>query len=164
MSYPISNEELELVDMKQISGKIRSVADPETMQVTIQMMGRQICDLIYSYNRKNRYKYVDQAKRYIAEHYSDSNLSLNDVAEYVQISASYLSELFAEISGEKFSGYLAAYRIEKARQQLQTTSEPAKEIGSRCGFNSVQNFNRVFKKMTGLTPGQYRESAKDPSI
>jgi len=113
--------------------------------------------LMHSYGGKNRYKYVERAKEYIANNYANSSLSLNDVADHIGISASYLSELFFEVSGEKFSAYLAEYRVEKARQLLRTTNTTIKEIGFLCGFNSIQNFIRVFKKVTNDTPGHYRE-------
>ena len=115
--------------------------------------------MISGYARKNRYKYVNQAKEYIAANYSNSSLSLNDVAEHCSISASYLSELFNEVGGEKFSAYLAKYRVEKARQLQSATNLTVKEIGYQCGFNSSQNFIRVYKKYTGVTPGQYKGEA-----
>lgn len=110
--------------------------------------------MIGAYARKSRYKYVSQAKEYIHANYSNSSLSLNDVAEHTGISASYLSELFNEIAGEKFSVYLAKYRVEKAQQLQSVTNLTVKEIGFQCGFNSSQNFIRVYKKYTGHTPGK----------
>ena len=158
--YPLTTEEQELLEGRSVSDRVRQSADADTLQMFVLERCRQICQMIYTYNRKNRYKYVDQAKAYIAEHFTDSDLSLNDVGEHIGISGSYLSELWSEQNGEKFTSYLASYRVEKARQLLQSTQDPIKEIGLQCGFNSVQNFNRVFKKHTGMTPGQYRDSGK----
>ncbi len=161
LAYPLTEEEKRLADVKEAAEEIRRMPDRESLHVFVQERCRKICRLIYAYNRKNRYKYVDQAKEYIADHYIDSSLALNDVAEHIGISASYLSELWSEQGGDKFSGYLALYRVEKSRKLLQETALPVKEIGVRCGFNSVQNFNRVFKKFTGVTPGQYRDSGQE---
>ena len=117
-------------------------------------MFRMVC----TYSQKTRYKYIEHAKQYVSDNYMDSNLSLNSVGDYVGISASYLSELWREVTGEKFSVYLGMLRVEKAQQLLKTTKLTTKEIGFRCGFNSLQNFIRVFKKYTGVPPGQFRET------
>lgn len=157
ITYPLTPEEQELVDEKNITDRITDSEDTEALHIFILDSCRQICHVIYTYNQKNRFKYVDQAKEYISNHYTESDLSLSDVSEHIGISSSYLSELFVESGGGRFSTYLASYRVEQARKLLLSESLPTKEISSRCGFNSVQNFNRVFKKYTGMTPGQYRQ-------
>ena len=108
-------------------------------------------------SKKSRYRYVEEAKAYVSEHYADSNLSLNEISDYIGITSSYLSALFAEVTQEYFSGYLNTYRIEQAKQLLNTTGQTITVVGYKCGFNSVQSFCRVFKKVTGMTPNQYRE-------
>ena len=118
---------------------------------------------IHSSSRRSRYRYVDSAKEYIAAHYSDGSLSLNEVSEAVGISAPYLSGIFSESEQIGFSAYLNQYRVEQAKQFLEQTTTNMTEIGYKCGFNSAQSFNRVFKKMTGFTPGQYREHVKNPT-
>lgn len=112
-------------------------------------------------SRKNRYQYVKEAKSYIAAHYMDSNLSLNEISEYIGITASYLSSLFAEVTGQNFSGYLNEFRIEQAKLLLRTTGRTITEVGYKCGFNSVQSFSRSFKKFTRMTPNGYRESQRE---
>lgn len=156
IAYPLTQEEQEKLEESQTSETIRAFQDPGELESFILAQCREVCHLILNYNKKSRYRYVETAKEFIGENYANSNLSLNDVAEHIGISASYLSELFNEIGGEKFSAYLASYRVDKARQMLKVTSMTIKEIGFQCGFNSIQNFIRVFKKVTGYTPGQYR--------
>ena len=115
---------------------------------------------VQSGSKKNRYKYVNDAKEYIETHYSDGNLSLNHVSDAIGISAPYLSGLFNEVIKENFNSYLNSYRVKQAKQFLEETSQNIAEIGYKCGFNSAQSFSRVFKKYTGYTPGQYREWKK----
>ncbi len=160
IAYPLTQEEQEKLEESRTSAAIREFQDAESLESFILEQCQEICRLILNYNKKNRYRYVETAKEFIGENYANSNLSLNDVAEHIGISASYLSELFNEIGGEKFSSYLASYRVDKARQMLKVTSMTIKEIGFQCGFNSIQNFIRVFKKVTGYTPGQYRGQAE----
>lgn len=157
MLYPLTKEDqlvlnrcrtrLETIDLGQKQDVVRMIQEDYQM----------IFKMVAACSHKNRYKYIEAAKTYIAENYMDSNLSLNMVSDYVGISAPYLSELFNEIVNEKFSAYLAAFRVEKARQLFYSTKLTSKEISIKCGFNSVQNFIRVFKKFTGHTPGRYRE-------
>lgn len=112
--------------------------------------------MLDTYNRKRQNKYILGALAYIAEHYSDSDLSLNSVSEYLGIHSSYLSRLFNETRQTSFTVVLSEYRIEMARQLLQLTTQSVADIGFKTGFNSAQNFIRVFKKYTGITPGQFR--------
>lgn len=158
ITLPLSEEDQHLLESTHAATELTAAKTREALMNGVLEYARMAVGLLHVYNRKNSYKYVKQAKEYIAQNYADSNLSLNDVCEHIGISASYLSELFNEISGEKFSAYLASFRVEKASQLLRTTNVTIKEIGFRCGFNSIQNFIRVFKKYMDQTPGYYRES------
>ena len=60
----------------------------------------------------------------------------------------------------RFTVYLNRYRVERAKEFLAKMSSPTGEIGELCGFNSAQNFTRVFKKYAGVTPGQYRDELR----
>lgn len=109
------------------------------------------------YNRKRQNKYILGAGEYISEHYSDSDLSLSSVSEHLGIHSSYLSRLFNESENKSFTTALNEHRIEMAKQLLSLTEQSVADIGFKTGFNSAQNFIRVFKKHTGATPGQFRE-------
>lgn len=113
---------------------------------------------------KKQYLHIQNAIRCIEEYYSDSNLSQNDACEKIGISASYLSALFREYKQQTFSAFLSQYRVEQSKLLLRSTGIPVNDIGFSCGFNSGQNYFRVFKKFTGMTPGQYRaaERGKEP--
>ncbi len=156
ISLPLNETDLHRVEKSHIAREIAGMDTREKIDAEVMNYCSVAVNLIASYSGQNRYRYVEKAKEYIAEHYADRALSLTDIATGVGISASYLSELFTEIAGEKFSSYLASFRVEKAARLLRTTVVTAREIGFMCGFNSIQNFNRVFKKYTGTTPGQYR--------
>ncbi|WP_308589007.1 helix-turn-helix domain-containing protein [uncultured Oscillibacter sp.] len=107
--------------------------------------------------RSNRLIYL--AKRYIGAHYQDGLLSLNDVAEAIGVNASYLSTLFPSVTGMRFTEYLGRCRIAAAKRELLETDRPIKEISALCGFNSVQNFTRVFRQYADCSPTQYRQGA-----
>lgn len=158
ITYPLSKEDQQILAQSRANMESHSANQREDLRSAFQEGAELMFRMVSTYSQKTRYKYIEHAKQYVSDNYMDSNLSLNSVGDYVGISASYLSELWREVTGEKFSVYLGMLRVEKAQQLLQTTKLTTKEIGFRCGFNSLQNFIRVFKKYTGVPPGQFRET------
>lgn len=106
----------------------------------------------------SKYKDVtDKVISYIEEHYADEDLSLNILAEYVRFSPNHLSMIFSQETGETFSKYLIEYRIGKAKEALKCTSLKSSEIAMQVGYRDPHYFSYMFKKVTGMTPTQYRE-------
>ena len=96
-----------------------------------------------------------KARNFIHEH-SDEELSLATVGKSVHISPNYLSEKFKEVTGVNFVDYIARHRIEKARELLQNLNLRISEIAFAVGFQSLSQFNRVFRKLAGKSPTAYR--------
>lgn len=101
---------------------------------------------------------VVRAKRYMADHYEDCELSLSKVAEYVGLNEKYFTNRFTKETGENFSSYLTALRMQKAKELLKTTSFKVYEVSEMVGYHNVEHFNRMFKKWNGITPAQYRKT------
>ncbi|HJC92012.1 MAG TPA: response regulator [Candidatus Mediterraneibacter excrementigallinarum] len=100
---------------------------------------------------------VLMAIEYIRNNYSHQ-ISLEDIAEYVGISRIYLSQLFKKETGKNIRDYLAEYRLSKAKELLLTSNLKIYTISELCGFGSAQYFNRIFKKMTGFSPYQFKDN------
>jgi AraC-like DNA-binding protein len=83
-------------------------------------------------------------------------LSCNEVAETVHLSANYFGTLFKKSTGHSFKDYLNMERIEQSKKLLPDTNRPIKQICAQVGFEDYNYFNRVFKKYTGLPPATYR--------
>jgi YesN/AraC family two-component response regulator len=96
-----------------------------------------------------------KARKFIHDH-SDEELGLTRVAKSVNISANHLSEKFKQVTGVNFVDYIARTRTEKASERLQNSNLRISEIGFAVGFQSLSQFNRVFKKLTGKSPSAYR--------
>ena len=96
------------------------------------------------------------ALKYIEAHYRE-DISQADVAEAVHLTPSYFSTLFKKSFGQGFSDYLTELRIERVKERLATSSEKIKDIAAAEGFRDPQYFVKIFKRLTGLTPSQYRE-------
>lgn len=156
----ISQEDIQKLKAAARMETICTLADANEVREKIGELLSEIGRALRQNSGKSRYRYVDYAKEYIAAHYSDGNLSLDEVSKAVGISAPYLSGIFSEVNKGGFLAYLSSYRVEQAKQYLTETNETVAEIGKMCGFNSAQSFSRVFRKQTGVSPGQYREKMK----
>ncbi len=101
---------------------------------------------------------IVRAKRYMADHYEDCDLSLPKVAEHVGLNEKYFTNRFTKETGENFSSYLTALRMQKAKELLKTTTFKVYEISEMVGYHNVEHFNRMFKKLNGITPARYRKT------
>ena len=101
-------------------------------------------------------KYFIEAKTYMENHYMEYDLSLNSIAEKIGISASYLSRIFTSAYNMRFTQKLNELRIEKSKELLADDNKLIRDIAQEVGFFTVQNFMRVFKQRTGITPSEYR--------
>ena len=101
---------------------------------------------------------VEQAKRYISENL-DKDLSLHAVAEKMLMNPSYFSYLFKKETGMTYIGYVNMKRIQYAQVLLRSEPElKIYNIADRVGFIDVKYFSRVFKKIAGVSPSDYRDT------
>lgn len=99
---------------------------------------------------------LSAAIKYVDEHYSDCNLSLNEVAKEVNISPSYLSAMFSRENKTTFVEYMTAKRMEQAKQMLLSTSQKSQVIAEQVGYKDPHYFSYIFKKTYGLSPKEFR--------
>jgi two-component system response regulator YesN len=99
---------------------------------------------------------IRQAKEYLAQHYANPELSLNEVASQVNLSASHFSVVFSQEAGQTFKEYLTEIRINKAKELLRMTSLRSADIAYQVGYNDPHYFSSVFKKNIGLSPIEFR--------
>lgn len=98
---------------------------------------------------------ITRAKEYIQEHQTD-NLRLGHVAKAVNTSTFYFCKMFKKVTGINFTDYLSRVRIEKSKNLLLNPNLRVSEIAFEVGFQSLTHFNRVFKKILGQSPTEYR--------
>lgn len=92
---------------------------------------------------------------YMREHYADTELGLNQICEYLNISTSRFSSIFKESTGMTFIEALSNIRMEKAKQLLCQTKLKNYEIAEKVGFSDPHYFSIAFKKATGMTPKEF---------
>jgi len=98
-----------------------------------------------------------KARKFIEEH-SAEELSLRKVGKAVNIGSNYLSEKFKQVTGVNFVEYVAHTRFKNACDLLRNPNLRISEIAFAVGFQSLSQFNRVFKKLARKSPTQYREN------
>jgi len=107
--------------------------------------------------KNNTYSHsINCAISYIVENFNQ-NISLTEVANYLDLNPSYLSSIFKKETGMGFTEYLHQIRIEKAKQLLSQPYLKIYEISQKVGFTDDKYFYKIFKELTGLTPSKYRD-------
>lgn len=94
---------------------------------------------------------------HIQAHFTE-DLSMQDVARLMNYSDAYFCKLFKRCFNVNFSTYLNEYRINRAKELLTTTRASVKDISISCGYTDSNYFARVFRRITGMTPSEYRVS------
>jgi two-component system response regulator YesN len=103
---------------------------------------------------------VQLTKSYIEKHYASPELSLQEVADSVQVSPTYLSKQLKKELGSSFVDHLTEVRISKAIQFMKDPSAKVYEIAERVGYGSQHYFSNAFKKVTGSPPLTFRKGKR----
>lgn len=100
---------------------------------------------------------VERGKAYIQQHYQEE-ITLERVAREVSLTPDYYCKVFSRMAGETLVDYLTRVRVDEAKRLLQDPSVSIKEACFRVGYNDPNYFSRVFKKVTGQTPTEFRNA------
>ena len=85
------------------------------------------------------------------------DISLDKIAEMLNLNRNYISKIVKEITGYNFTDYVNGKRIALAKKLLRERGKTINDIAAEVGFNYSYYFIRIFKSFEGITPGQYRE-------
>nr|WP_306792942.1 AraC family transcriptional regulator [Neobacillus paridis] len=98
---------------------------------------------------------MEKAVDYIEQNFKEA-ITLEKTAEYVNLTPFYFSKIFKERMGVTFIDYLTELRINYAKEEMKSPEKSLKEICFDAGYKDPNYFCRVFKKITGDTPTEYR--------
>ncbi|KFN03517.1 AraC family transcriptional regulator [Bacillus clarus] len=117
---------------------------------------RTFADRVKEYNAQKYSNAITTCMNHISKNIYDG-ISLNELADHLGITPTYLSKLFKKEMGIPLSEYIQKVRVEEAKKLLTLTTYPLSDICAWLNFNDQSYFTRVFKKSTNMTPRQYRE-------
>ena len=114
-----------------------------------------VCNQILVQQQNAEPPKITRAKRFIQERQAD-DISLTEVARAVNTSSFYFCKMFKKSTGLNFTDYLSRVRVEKAKNLLLNPNLRVSEVAYEVGFQSLTHFNRVFRRLTNLSPTDYR--------
>ncbi|MDO5415706.1 MAG: response regulator [Lachnospiraceae bacterium] len=114
----------------------------------------KLCRLLNDRKTTRSDMLVEMARAYIEEHYQEK-LTLSDISENLNISAGHLSSTFKKLTGTTLSDYIAAVKINRAKELIDTHQYLMYEISDMLGFDNPYYFSKVFKKVTGISPREH---------
>ncbi|MCZ8511066.1 helix-turn-helix domain-containing protein [Paenibacillus filicis] len=129
----------------------------ELLPVLVSSLTRLHGHYIALRESKNHHQLMSEIRRYIEENYANPDLSLNLISNEFNVNAKYSSHLFKEEYGLKFVDFLMNLRMEHAKKLLLETELPLQDISEKVGYTHSISFGRTFKKVVGVTPGDYRK-------
>ena len=148
-------ESINVVSLHNMINETKSLSELNGLLMDVSM---SIASKINSYNTKSIKLVLRNAIDFIHENYN-KQITLNDVAEHVYVSTSYLSRMFKKELGKNFVDYLNGLRIEKAKELLMDPRYKTYEVAEIVGIPDAHYFSRLFKKYEGLSPTEYRDSS-----
>ena len=113
-------------------------------------------DLLGRQRTDSAWRLVEQAKEYIASHYTDEQLSVEALCSHIHLSPTYFSTLFKREMGMSFTAYVTQIRMDEAVRLLRDTGEKTYRIAEQTGYSDPNYFSYVFKRRFGVSPSKYR--------
>lgn len=120
----------------------------------------EITQNIHEKKSSDSQRVIDMIKEVVQNNFSDSNLSLHNISEMINVPEKMIPIMFREHAGMNISDYIESTRLSFARSMLQQTEDRIEDIAERSGYNSSHSFRRAFKRSTGLSPSEFRKLIK----
>ena len=137
--------------------KIEQLPEAPNLQEFMRSMFKSYCRLVKKHSFKNFSPLIKKILVYVDSDLT-ADLSLHALAKLSGVSDSYLSSQFHQETGRTLTDYVSEKRVNHASWLLETSSLQIQTIAQHCGFMDVHYFSKVFKKYTGKTPKEYRNS------
>lgn len=138
--------------------KLSRVTNLRELELWLNNFFRWVMDYMTNRQKDETMDIMIKAKRFMIDNYSNPELTLKSVADYVGLNEKYFSTKFTKEEHTTFSNYLTDIRLEKAKTLMKTTDLKMYEISDRVGYNHVEHFNRMFKKTFHVSPGDYKKT------
>jgi len=134
------------------------IADFKDVPAEVRRMRKAAASQVYDHYASGGDQAVEVALQYIRGHYQ-TDLSLEKVASIVYLNPIYFSQLFKQKTSHGFKEYVTQLRMERAMELLRESELKIADISERVGYPDMRHFSQIFRKKSGLTPSEYRQSA-----
>lgn len=139
--------------------KIEKLRNLEELNRWLSMVLHRFINFVFDFNDIKHHNVIYQTTAYIKENLAEK-LTLEDAAEHVSLSKSYFCRILKDELGYTFTEYVNHLRVERAKLYLRDSTMSIADIAYAVGFDDQSYFTRIFKKLTNVSPGQYRKSKK----
>lgn len=144
-------------DYQELNNTVNESVFIETQGIILQFISRFLSSNTFRVIQREPVPLkILESIRYIQLNLSQ-NLTVSFLAKTANLHQDYFSRLFYRFTGERPLGYIHMKRIERAQYLIATTNLPYIEIAEETGFENVPHFSKIFKKVTSLTPGEYKK-------
>lgn len=150
---------IDLISSK-IAIQIEAAKTVDEVNAIVQKIPKQYSELVLKHTVKEHSPLIRKTLHYIALHLH-RELSLEEIAEKMGVHSTYLSKQFNKEVKISLSNYINEKRIQEAEKLLKTTKKSIAEIAMELSYHEVNYFTKVFKKITGKTPTEYRNSLEN---
>ena len=140
-----------------------SISDFSSLEELGRWLGERclkLHDLLGRQRTDSAWRLVEQAKEYIAGHYTDERLSVESLCAHIHLSPTYFSTLFKREVGMSFTAYVTQVRMDEAARLLRESDEKTYRIAERTGYSDPNYFSYVFKRRYGVSPSKFRSGLK----
>ncbi len=137
--------------------EIEKVENTAQAAAMVQRMIRHYCLLVQTYSRERYSNVVRDCLNFVDFHYMEP-LSLDGLARKYAVNKNYLSSRFSKEVGLTLTDYINLTRVDRSLKLLSTSAMSMQEIAENCGFSDANYYTRIFKKIHGSTPNEYRKS------
>ncbi|WP_378093313.1 response regulator [Cohnella hongkongensis] len=154
-----------LIEAMEANVQIERIYNPnhhpglEAMLAFFEELGARITEHNGKRQKERSHVIVERVHHYIHQ-FLHEELSLTRLAEIVYLSPPYLSRMYKQMTGQGLLDYINETRIHRAKLLLKQSDKKIHDIASEIGFDSAPYFTRLFRKKTGMTPQEYRDSCK----
>jgi AraC-like DNA-binding protein/ligand-binding sensor protein len=138
-------------------GKIQSFRNIDEIAYWLSGIMTRFTDQVFNLAHVKHADVIYRAVDYVKKNYM-KKITLEETAALVFLSPAYFSRIFKEEMGTNFNNFVNQYRVEAARKLLLNDTVSLTDISSLVGFEGQSYFSKVFKRLTGVSPGKFRES------
>lgn len=146
---------------KELLAEIRAVTGsmpPEQFISRLQNWSHRLTDSATHQPASRRNPFVDKTIDYIQTHYNDPSLTIEVLSNELHLNYAYLCSVFKRSMDMTINRYIKQYRLEKAKELMNTTQLGISEIAAAVGFQNMNYFSKCFKKSYGISPSDYENT------